>query len=248
MRIGVAQTRPIKGDILGNIDAHIRLIDLGATMGANIIVFPELSITGYEPELAAGLATTAGDVRLDVIQTLSDRYAMTIGVGLPTTDGTGVRITELIFRPGEPRQVYSKRYLHADEQPYFVCGAEAGYLEGHTIALAICYELSVPEHSAQAWRAGAEVYLVSVAKTTSGMKKAAETLQEMANRYSMTVLVSNCVGYCDNFECGGGSAAWSKEGVMLGQLGEREEGILVLDTATGEVFREEMHQMLPESK
>jgi predicted amidohydrolase len=235
MKIGVAQTRPIKGDILQNIDAHLRHIELAGAIGANLIVFPELSITGYEPELATGLATTADDVRLDIFQTLSERYSMTIGVGIPTVAGPGVRITELIFQPGQLRQAYSKQYLHADEEPYFVCGEEAGFLRGGRIALAICYELSVPAHAEKAHRGGAEIYLVSVAKTKAGMERAATTLADIARRYSMTVLVANCVGRCDNFDCGGGSAAWNKEGALLGQLDELEEGILVLDTDTAEV-------------
>src|ERR1700728_3410163 len=118
MRIGVAQTRPFKGDILRNIETHLRLIELARKAKAEVIVFPELSITGYEPELAAGLAATAEDVRLDIFETLSERYSMTIGVGIPETGGfggqvdgggvriteAGVRITEVIFEPGQPRQ------------------------------------------------------------------------------------------------------------------------------------------------
>ncbi|HXB32494.1 MAG TPA: carbon-nitrogen hydrolase family protein [Puia sp.] len=236
MRIGVAQTRPFKGDILRNIEAHLRLIEIAAKARADMIIFPELSITGYEPGMAAGLATTAEDVRLDIFETLSERYSMTIGVGIPATDEAGVRITEVIFPPGQPRQTYSKQYLHADEEPYFICGTKPGFVKGGRIALAICYELSVPAHSEQARRGGAEIYLVSVAKTKSGMERAAETLANIAKRYSMTVLVSNCVGHCDNFDCGGGSAAWNREGVKLAELDGAEEGILVLDTETGEVI------------
>ncbi|HET6254739.1 MAG TPA: carbon-nitrogen hydrolase family protein [Puia sp.] len=243
MRIGVAQTRPFKGDILRNIEAHLRLIELAGRAQADTIVFPELSITGYEPELAAGLATTIADVRLDVFQTLSERYSMAIGVGIPTTDGAGVRITELIFQPGQARQAYHKRYLHADEEPWFICGTDAGSLKGEKIALAICYELSVPAHSEEAHRKGAEIYLVSVAKSKAGMERAAKTLADIARRYSMTVLISNCVGHCDNFDCGGRSAVWNREGILLAQLDETEEGVLVLDTETGEVVKQELDQI-----
>jgi predicted amidohydrolase len=243
MRIGVAQTRPFKGDHLRNIEAHIQLVGLAGKAQADTIIFPELSITGYEPELVSGLASMVEDVRLDIFQTLSDRYPMTIGVGIPTTDGVGVRISEVIFQPGQPRQAYHKRYLHADEEPYFVCGNDAGYLKGGKIALAICYELSVPAHSEEAHRGGAEVYLVSVAKTKAGMERAAETLADIARRYSMMVLVSNCVGHCDHFDCGGRSAIWNREGVLLGQLGEVEEGVLVLDTETGIVIKKELNSI-----
>jgi predicted amidohydrolase len=237
MRIGVAQTRSFKGDILRNIESHIRLIELAAAVQADTIIFPELSLTGYEPELASGLAGRVEDERLDIFQALSDGYSMTIGVGFPTRAGSGVRITMLIFQPGQVRQAYSKRYLHADEEPFFVCGTEAVYLENRKVALAICYELSVPAHAEQAHHSGAEIYLVSVAKTRSGMEKAAEALTDIARRYSMTVLISNSIGPCDNFECSGGSAVWDTQGAMKAQLSETEEGILVLDTETGMVTK-----------
>jgi predicted amidohydrolase len=147
----------------------------------------------------------------------------------------------LIFQPGQERQVYSKQYLHADEEPFFVGGTAPIFLEDDglkdRIALAICYELSVPAHSASAHRQGAEIYLVSVAKTKGGMEKAAVTLSDIAHRYSMLVLVANCIGHCDDFECGGGSAVWNKEGELLAQLGEKEEGLILLDSETGEVLK-----------
>src|SRR5579871_1257154 len=119
MRIGLAQTRPVKGDVLQNIDAHVRFIDLAAESGTKIIVFPELSITGYEPRLASQLATAIDDIRLDVFETLSEQYAMTICVGMPTIGAAGILITQVIFEPGRPRKAYSKRYLHADEEAFF---------------------------------------------------------------------------------------------------------------------------------
>jgi predicted amidohydrolase len=248
MRIGVAQTKPYKGDILRNIEVHLRLIELAAAARVDTIVFPELSITGYEPALASALATTVDDVRLDIFETLSERYSMTIGVGIPTTNGAGVRITEVIFQPEQSRQTYSKRYLHADEEPFFVSGMEAGFLASGRIALAICYELSVPAHAEEAHRSGAEVYLVSVAKSRAGMERAAETLAAIARRYSMMVLVSNCVGHCDDFDCGGGSAVWDKQGELLMRLDEGEEGILVVDTETGELVKKGIHEHLYESQ
>ena len=57
MRISVAQTRPIKADIPANIEGHLRLLDLAAGIKADTVIFPELSLTGYEPELAQDLAT-----------------------------------------------------------------------------------------------------------------------------------------------------------------------------------------------
>ena len=57
MKIAVAQTKPVTGDIDSNIKNHITLATVAADNGADIIIFPELSLTGYEPSLAKQLAT-----------------------------------------------------------------------------------------------------------------------------------------------------------------------------------------------
>jgi predicted amidohydrolase len=52
----------------------------------------------------------------------------------------------------------------------------------------------------------------------------------------MTVLMSNCVGHCDNFESAGRSSAWNDEGLLLGQLNDTDEGMLIFDTDTRETI------------
>ena len=52
MKIAVIQTRPVKGNIEFNIRDHARLTSQASASGANFVMFPELSVTGYEPTLA----------------------------------------------------------------------------------------------------------------------------------------------------------------------------------------------------
>ena len=168
MRIGVAQTRPFKGDILRNIEAHLRLIELARNARADMIVFPELSITGYEPELAASLATTGWRYPAGCLSNVK-RPVFHDHRGGDTDDGWGRGTdhgADLSARAAAASLFQA--ILTSDEEPYFVCGAEAGFLGDGKIALAICYELSVPAHSEEAYRGGADVYLVSVAKTKYG--------------------------------------------------------------------------------
>jgi len=84
MRICAAQTQPIKGDIQSNLANHKALIRQAVYDGAEMIMFPELSLTGYEPTLARDLAMDEADTRLDDFQALSDANGITIGVGAPT--------------------------------------------------------------------------------------------------------------------------------------------------------------------
>lgn len=235
MKICVAQTKPITGDIQSNIDQHKKFIALAVSNGADTIVFPELSLTGYEPELAKQLATDQEDSRFDGFQNLSDTERITIGVGVPIQIDAGICIGLIVFRPHQKRHTYFKKYLHVDEEPFFVGGQYSENLIGDKIhiALAICYELSVPEHAEDAFGNGAEIYIASVAKFATGVEGAVERLSEIARIYSMTVLMSNCIGEADGGECAGQTAIWNTQGVLVGQLDDTYEGILVFDTDTG---------------
>jgi len=125
MKICAAQTRPIKGDIRGNIANHKKLIDQAVADGAGLVIFPELSLTGYEPTLAKELAVEQGDTRFDDFQAMSDADGITIGVGVPTKNEKGVCISMLLFQPHKARRAYSKSYLHPDEEAFFVCSRRA---------------------------------------------------------------------------------------------------------------------------
>ena len=238
MRICVAQTRPVKGDVQSNIEKHKAFIDLATSNGADLVIFPELSVTSYEPELAKDLATDPDDRRFDELQRISDAKQVIIGVGVPTKNDAGVSISMVIFQPHEARQTYSKKYLHSDEEPFFTSGQSTVDLrgDGAKIAFAICYELSVPEHAENAFERGARIYIASAAKSAVGVARAVGRLSDIAAKYSMTVLMSNCVGRCDNFESAGRSSVWNDKGLLLGQLNDTEEGLLIINTNTQELI------------
>jgi len=238
MKICAAQTKPVAGEIEINIGKHKKLIDLAVLQKADLIIFPELSLTGYEPTLARQLATTINDERLNELQLISDVHRVTIGVGMPIRTGSGILISMIFFRPNKTREIYSKQYLHEDEYPYFINGQEQILLTAgkKKMAPAICYELSVPAHPREAFKMGAEIYFASVAKSADGVQKAIKTLSGVAKKYSMTVLMSNCVGWCDGVQCAGQTSIWNERGFLAGQLNDRDEGILVMDTATQQII------------
>jgi len=239
LRVSVAQTRPVKGDIEAHIENHKPLIGLAISCKADIIIFPELSITGYEPTLAKDLAIDprATD-SLNVFQKLSDQNNIVIGAGMPTLSGNAPQISMLIFQPGKALDVYSKKYLHADEEPFFTSGKEQPFLtiNQKKIGFAICYEISIAAHAENVSRNKADIYIASVAKSVDGVEKAISGLSEIAKKYSFPVLMSNCVGYCDNFTCGGKTSIWDNKGILLAQLNDKDEGLLVMDTANGNVL------------
>lgn len=238
MKICVAQTRPLQGDIPGNLVQHQKWIERAVAQGAAAIIFPELSLTGYEPHLAQILATRPEDSRFDVLQTLADNGSITIAAGMPIKSETGVWISLVIFQPHKTRSLYAKQYLHPDEEPFFARGRKSpGLIHHHnTLALAICYELSVPEHAEKAGQNGAEIYIASVAKSATGVENAYRRLAEIARHYGIPVLMANCVGPSDDFISAGQTAVWNAQGFLLGQLDDTREGCLIFDTATEELI------------
>ena len=234
MKICVAQTKPIRGNIERNIENHKKFIDQAISYAADAVIFPELSLTGYEPTLAKELATNQEDPRFADFQKISNSHQLMIGVGVPTKNLAGICISLVLFQPHKARLTYSKAYLHPDEEQFFVAQQSFPGLRINNThaAIAICYELSVPAHAQRAYKIGAEIYIASVAKTARGTEQASKRLAEIAHNYSMTVLLSNCVGQVDDFNSAGKSSIWNHKGSLVGQLDDTNEGILIFDTVS----------------
>ena len=109
--------------------------------------------------------------------------------------------------------------------------------KGHKFAPAICYESLLPKHSENAFKRGADFYVASVAKSAPGLERTFRHFSETAEKYSMTVLMSNSVGPYDDFLSVGRTSIWSDNGTLAGQLDDTNEGILVFDTDTQRVIR-----------
>ncbi|PWT75463.1 MAG: carbon-nitrogen hydrolase family protein [Bacteroidetes bacterium] len=233
MKICLAQTKSLKGDIQHNLAIHEKFVALAIEENADLIVFPELSLTGYESILAKELATTIDDKRLDQLQALANKNRITICLGLPVRANPGIQIGMAILQPNMPRELYLKKYLHADEEPFFVRGEnkKIGIVHNNiNIAFAICYELSIPDHSINAFQSGADFYVASVAKTADGVDNASESLATIAKKYSALVMMVNCLGLSDGVVCAGRSSVWNRQGELLEHLKSDEEGILLIDT------------------
>ena len=236
MKLIAAQLSATPGDVEKNLAKHIDVIHAAASQGADAMFFPELSLTGYEPELAGALAMAPTDNRLDIFQALSDRYTLLIAVGAPTKGREGTEISMITFQPGLPRTVYSKQLLHADELPFFTPGTQQQVLRQaeHVLVPAICYESLQPAHAAQAAAAGAQVYLASVAKSQKGVALAYDHYPAIARQHGMTVIMANCTGPADNFIGAGQSAVWNREGERVCGADADQEAWVVYDTRTGE--------------
>ncbi|MEM9052315.1 MAG: carbon-nitrogen hydrolase family protein [Bacteroidota bacterium] len=232
MKICAAQIRSIKGDVQANIALHVDWINEAQKQDIDLIFFPELSITGYEPSLANELQTAIDDIRFDIFQKLADHNKMTICVGMAMSSNDKPFIGMLIFQPGKDRVVYHKQLIHEDEVPFFSNGSQQLYLDfdGIKFAMGICYESTKRSHIENAVNGGAQVYLSSVAKEANGIQKAFEHFPKVSKEFEVPVIMANGIGPADNFINAGKSAIWSREGVLVEHLDVETEGLLIYDS------------------
>lgn len=242
MKICIAQTKSEKGNTQMNIENHLAFIERAIKLKADLIVFPELSITNYEPELAKELATDIENNIFEPFQEISNKNKITIGIGMPTKSSDGIHISLLVFQPNKEKSVYSKQMLHSDELPYFVCGKNQTFLiiNGVKIAIGICYETLQREHFLNAKNHNIDIYIASVAKPKGGIEKAYNHFPKIANEFNTPILMSNCVGHCDNFMSAGHSAVWNKKGDLIEHLDAKNQGLLVYDTKTERTEKEQL--------
>ena len=111
--LAAAQTTPRRAGIAANLAEHEALALRAAREGVQVVVFPELSLTGYELDLARELSFSENDDRLAPLIALSSAHALTLIVGAPLRVGAALYIAAFILAPDGSVGLYTKRYLGA---------------------------------------------------------------------------------------------------------------------------------------
>jgi predicted amidohydrolase len=232
MTIAAAQTVPKRNDISGNLDDHIRLAAMAADHGARLIVFPEMSLTGYERELGKSLAFSQDDERLEPLRALSNSRDIVILAGAPILLVTGLHIGMFVIRPGFPDMIYTKQFLHDGEEQYFVSGPNTDLqfdLDNERVSLAICADITNPIHPARAAALNSSLYIASIFYTPNGINKGLDDLQSYAKELSMNILMSNFGGPSYHFDAAGRSSFWTNSGELIGHYDGGGEGLLLMN-------------------
>jgi predicted amidohydrolase len=198
----------------------MRFMELEAERGVTFLVFPELSLTGYERELAVELAIDPQDARLLPLRELARRSRMVTVVGVPIKSLTPGRalIGALVFDTAGQLSIYTKQHLHPGEERVFVAGeGGAGVdVEGEHLAIAVCADFTHPGHALLAAQAGAGVYAASVLITEGGYGPDTQMLAGYAAQHRMAVLMANHGGATGGWESAGCSTFWSETGERVG--------------------------------
>jgi len=210
---------PVRGDIGANLARHLEMIRLAAAQRADLLLFPELSLTGYELDLVADLAFETGDPRLEVLRVRAIEHGLTIVVGAPVRLDTGLHIGAFTYEPRGVVGLYTKHHLGGDEAKYVVPGERNPRLDlrGRTAAIAICADANQASHAGSAAERGADFYLTSAFVEVGDQVKKEATLAGHASHHAMTVVLANYGGASGGLPSGGRSAVWDRSGKMVVQ-------------------------------
>ncbi|MYN27514.1 carbon-nitrogen hydrolase family protein [Duganella levis] len=222
MRIAAAQTPSVAGDIATNLATHLRFIAAAHAEGLQLLVFPELSLCGYELPLLRECALSPHDARLAPLRAAAVNTGMTIIVGAPLIDDGAAQpcIASITFRPDSSATTYRKQYLHAGEDAHVQPGprgAQAHALHGQRYVEAICADTTHPEHARAAANAGATLYVAGVLISNGGYEADAALLRRYAEEHRMTILMANHGAPSGGYTCAGKSAIWAPGGTLIAQ-------------------------------
>jgi predicted amidohydrolase len=219
LTLAAAQSVSIAGDVPANIERHLALMHAAADHGVQVLVFPELSLTGYEPSLAAELAIVPEDAVLAPLREMARELGLTTVVGMPIrlAPGAGVLIAALVLGADGSLAVHTKQHLHPGEELAFVAGQGGAALDtgDDRIALAVCADFSHGSHPRQAAEAGATVYAASVLISEGGYATDSALLRGYAAEHGLLVLMANHGGPSGGYVCAGRSAIWATDGRLL---------------------------------
>jgi predicted amidohydrolase len=241
-KVAAAQVASIRGDIEANIAAHAAAIEAAAEHEVSVLIFPELSLTGYEPDLAAELAMSAVDSRLEPLRALARQHHMKVVVGAPLHGGTSKpALGAIVIDASGSTTSYRKMHLGTSERAIFVAGDRplAFTVSGHTVGVAICADSSQPTHPQANAALGANIYAAGVFLNVEWYGTDVPRLMDYAARFRMLTVMANHADSIGTYVSVGKSAAWAPGGALLAKA-RGVEPALVIATNTNSAWRGEV--------
>jgi NAD+ synthase (glutamine-hydrolysing) len=231
LSVALAQINPTVGDIRGNVRKIAEHTGAAREQGAALVVFPELTVSGYPPEDLLLKTSFLDEVGAALEELAAQTRGIVALVGFPER-ADDVYNSAAVLADGEVAAVYRKMYLPNygvfDEQRYFQAGSEAGIFElnGVPVGVSICEDIWEPGPPAMTEAlAGAQVIVnLSASPYRSGYGHARERMlvQRAVDNLTAVVFV-NTVGGQDELVFDGHSLAIDQDGRILARCPQFEE-------------------------
>ena len=232
--VAVAQLTCTPGDLAANLAAHVELVGRARRLGARVVVFPELSLTGYELgaiERDPALTLAPADERLLPLIEACRGWDGVAVAGAPVARGRRRVLGAIVVGRDGIHEVYAKQHLGDGEAGVFEPGRRDVVVDvaGRRLGLSICFDSAHPEHAERCRGAGADVYLVGAMFVEGEERKLAERMAERARSLGLWIALAQHTGPSSYGPACGGSGIWSPHGAPVARL-ERESPALALAT------------------
>lgn len=218
LTIAVAQPPCVPYDVAANAVTHATTI---RSAGARVVVFPELSLTGYELDAPA---ISAEDPRLaPIVEACAETRSIALAgapvrgqsgrshIAMLAIDGTGVAVA------------YRKMWLGTAEAERFTPGDTpvAFEVDGWRLGLAVCRDTGIPRHASDTAALGMDAYVAGVLETAEDAAVPEERARHVAAGHHVPVAVASFAGSTGGGydRAAGGSGIWSSDGVEIARVG-----------------------------
>jgi predicted amidohydrolase len=244
LTIGLAQISPRLGDVQANLDKHLQFIERAEAQGVELLVFPELSLTGYMlQDLAHEVARTPAPDDPLLAPLMEASHKLDLVVGLAERDVRGRLFTAgLYLAQGQlihiHRKVYLPTYGMFDEGRDFDLGEEVRAFDTRfgRVGLLICEDFWHASPPYLLWLDGADLMLLTSSSPGRGIdhhsKLSSSRFVELVNQayaslFGCFVAHANRVGFEDGVNFWGGSSVCGPDGELIAQAPYFEESFLV---------------------
>jgi len=260
LRLALAQLNTTVGDLVGNADRMIALIDEARAQDVDLIAFPELAVTGYPPEdlLLKRQFLAEADAQLDRIAQASDGIVMVVGAPqlvhgkvfnaavAETPDamtGTLYNVAAVAANGqmvNRYRKIFLPNYGVFDEQRYFTPGDECPVfsVRGVQVGVNVCEDIWYREGPTSVQRAAGAEVIVNINASPYHQQKGdyrQEMLSTRAAENGVFVAYVNTVGGQDELVFDGQSLVFGPTGQVVSRGPQFEEALLVVDVDADEV-------------
>ncbi|MGA9852133.1 MAG: NAD+ synthase [Gammaproteobacteria bacterium] len=237
-RIVMAQLNLLVGDVPGNVGkimaAALRSRD---EFQAQLVVFPELTLTSYPPEDLLFHSGLRREVEQGVQRLVRDLHGIDVLVGYPLYEDGRIYNVASVIGGGAVRATYRKQelpnYSVFDEKRYFTAGKGAVLVDiaGASLGLNVCEDIWHAGPPGRAVKAGARLLLIPNASPFE-LGKQAQRVQELRRRATdagVPLVYVNLVGGQDELVFDGGSLVVNADGHVAVRAPSFEEGLYPVD-------------------
>jgi NAD+ synthase (glutamine-hydrolysing) len=244
VRLALAQLDVVVGDLDGNVIRIVSAVEEAKRASADLVVLPELAVTGYPPEdllLRPGFVRAAREAVDEVARACTDVVAL---VGAPAFD-RDLANAAFVCADGVVRGVYRKHFLPNygvfDEHRYFAAGRELLLLElgDALVGPTICEDVWQPGPPATDLALAGATLIVNLSASPFHVGKAEEREEMLVTRArdnAAYFAFCNLVGGQDELVFDGHSVVLDDEGEVVARAPGFEEALLVVDVEPTEAI------------